>query len=266
MTTGYAPIPLSAVPISSSVVQFPSDLWAINSTPSSVTGSTIAAASGSGYSNSSGGYYSSLTVVPANSVFGSGTTTVAAGINTSTVYLPIPAKLYDQQLALWSDVSYLDYVSALAARAALAGRAFTPGGDQAVNPFMFTIFKQNLFREFVLQWILAPNSPAESQTLLEIIYLFKTASLPGVGIAPGLLTYPYLVLPSFNPNEFLFDCKPCCIVSCEVDYTGSGHGPSFFNSGAPTICSLTLHLKEVQVQLRSDVYARGGSLTSSMST
>ncbi len=266
MTAINAPTPLSNVPISAGAIQFPSDLWAINSTPTNITGGSSAVSSGTTtYSNSSGGYYTSLTVVPANSVFGSGTTTVTTGTS-KTVYLPLPAKMQDQQLALWQDVSYLDYVPSLAATAQLAGRATSSGGDQAVNPFMFQIFKQNLFRQFTLQWVLAPNSPAESSTLLEILYLFKTASLPGTGTVPGLLTYPYLVIPKFNPNAFLFDFKPCSISSCEIDYSGTGHGPAFFNSGAPVICSLTLQLKEVQLQVRSDVSGRGGSLTSSMST
>ena len=273
MATTNAPLPLSNMSQGAGTVIFPSDLLSYTSTPSNITGTSTAVASGqTQYSNGQGGYYSSFQLVPANSVFSavlsSGTTTVTSGTaGSSYIYLPLPSKIQDVQLAAWEDNSwtYIPGLSAIAAGINAIGRL---GGsaDQAVDPMLFMMWKQTLFREFTLQWILAPNSAAESQTLLQILYAFKTAVLPSTGTVPGLLTYPYLVQVKLNPNAFLFDFLPCCIVSCEVDFTGTGHGPAFFNDGSPTIVSFTLHLKEVKIQTRSQVAPRGGSLTSGMAT
>ena len=268
-----APTPLSNTPVGSGTLVFPGDLLSYTSTPSSSSISSTPAAVSSGgtpYSNSSGGYYSQFQFSSSDNTVGLGTpfrgTGGSAGFPTfssggGNIYLPLPHKINDIELALWSDTSYLDYVPSIAGSA--LGTA-VGGANQALNPFMYMLFKQVLFREFVFQWVLAPISSAESSTLLQILYAFKTATLPDYTNAGFTLSYPYTVSVRLNPNQFLFDIKNCVIVSCEIDFSGSGHEPSFFNSGAPTMVSFTIHLKETQILTRSDVADRGGTLSKSM--
>ena len=270
MAISNAPTPLSNTPIGSGILVFPGDLLSIDSSPTTTTGTTTAVASGgTPYSNSSGGFYSQFQFSSSSNTVGVGTpvgTGSSNGFPTfpasgGGIYLPLPAKINDIELALWQDSSYLDYVPAIAGTALGTAIGAT---NQALNPFMYMLFKQVLFREFVFQYILAPSSPAESQTLLQILYAFKTAALPDYTNNGFTLSYPWAVSVRLNPNQFLFDIKKCVIVSCEIDFSGSGHGPAFFNDGSPTIVSMTIHLKETQILTRSDVAGRGGTLSTSM--
>lgn len=269
MTVSNAPTPLSNQTVGSGTIVFPNDLLSIVSSPTTITGTTTAVASGSGYSNSSGGYFSQFQFVAANTVLPASATS-SGGMVTGTsfgggganIYLPLPSKIQDVQLNLWTDVSFIDYIPSLAGSiAGLAGQALN---TTTGNPFAYMLFRQPMFKDWIFQWVLAPNSPKESNDLLKILYAFKTAQLPDYSPTGLALLYPYLVYVRLNPNEFMMDFKPCCIISVEVDHSGSGHGPAFFNDGSPTIVSLTIHLKETQIQTRSDIAARGGSLTSGM--
>jgi hypothetical protein len=266
MPAPNAPMPLSNQTVGSGTLVFPSDLLSYTSTPSDVTGSSSAVASGDNqYSNSSGGYYSQFqfvsadTILPADRTSSMGMVGSTSFGNGGNIYLPLPQKIQDVQLNLWNDVAFIDYIPSLAG--AVVG-ALGQSLSVTANPFMWMLYKQPLFKEWVFQWVLAPNSPDESSALLQILYAFKTAQLPAY--QANALLYPYLVYVRLNPNQYMMDFKPCAIISVEIDFTGSGHGPAFFNTGAPTMVSFTVHLKEVQIQVRSDVSGRGGTFSSGM--
>ena len=106
------------------------------------------------------------------------------------------------------------------------------------------LFKQPQFKEWNLQWTLAPNSKDESDTLSNIIKQLKRASSPGTD--GPVYTYPNLAHISFSPSEYLPNLKPCAIMAVQVDFTASGM-PSFFESGAPTVINLTLSLRETEL-------------------
>jgi hypothetical protein len=260
-----APTPLSNQTVGSGTLVFPNDLLSITSNSSST-----AVASGSGYSNSSTGFYSQFqfvsanTILPASALSSMGMITGQSFGSGGNVYLPLPSKIHDVQLNLWSDVSFLDYVPSLAG--SIAGLVGQSTNTTSGNPFAYMLYKQPLFKEWIFQWILAPNNPDESSTLLKILYSFKTAQLPAYSTTGLALLYPYLVYVRLNPNQFMMDFKPCAIISVEIDFSGSGHSPAFFNDGSPAIVSFTLHLKECQIQVRSDVADRGGTMTDGMIT
>ena len=67
--------------------------------------------------------------------------------------------------------------------------------------------------------------------------------------------YPKICQVSFQPDNYLFQFKPCAVITVAADYTAAG-GPSFFKSGAPTIVGLTLRLKEVQLWTSDDPMMR----------
>jgi len=271
MTFPNAPTPKSNTPIGSGILTFPGDLLSINSTPTTTTGTTTAVASGgTTYSNSSGGYFSQFQFANAATITGVGTPFNTSGnpgfptlSGTNNIYLPLPVKINNISLHLWQDAAATDFVPILQSQGVSTALGYF---QQAINPWMYMTYKQPLMREFTFQYILAPSSPAESQTLSQILAAFQTAALPNYNNNGITLDYPFLVLCRLNPSAFLFDLKPLCIISVEIDYSGSGHGTSFFNDGSPTIVAFTIHMKETQILTRNDIAARGGKLTSSMTS
>ena len=190
----------------------------------------------------------------------------------STVTLPIPRRLNDNEVILWEEFSGKDDAMRLASQGAsmIGGKSgkiasalvaglqtgapyasvMTPGGIQ-INPFQFMMFRRPMFKEHTFTWTLAPNSQEESDNLRSIIKECKRAALPP-DMSGLIINYPKLALVSFKPSGYLYKLKPCVIVAVQVDYTASGQ-PSFFKSGAPTIVNLTLQLKEYQLQSAQDI-------------
>lgn len=182
--------------------------------------------------------------------------------------LPIPRRLNDNEVILWEEWSATDavggaaintaqqylgnYGSALVTGLELGYKGGSIATGQAVNPFMFMMYKRPGFKEFTLSWTLAPNTESESDTLSDIIKECKKAALPSITGNWGLQKYPKIALVSFKPEKYLFKLKPCAIISVQVDYNGSGT-PSFFRSGAPTVVNLTMQLKEIQLWTSEEI-------------
>lgn len=190
-----------------------------------------------------------------------------------SIKLPIPKRINDVETAVWAEASATQMgsqilsqkfggmvASALGAAASFGG-AIAPTGI-AANPFQFMMYQRPAYKEYQFSWILTPSSENESSKLNTIINKLKYAALPsqnsfagGIGSQGALLSYPSTVQISFNPDKYLFKLKPCAITSVIVDYTAAGV-PSFFkNTHAPTFVSLTLNLKEIQLQTK-DNYGR----------
>lgn len=191
------------------------------------------------------------------------------------VKLPIPRRINDNESIIWEEGSGLSYgmqgIQSVAQvfgsnfmskaggvlSAGVAGQdllgAFNvgPTGGQAVNPFQFMMFKRPNFKEYTLNWVLAPNTKQDSENLKDIINKCKKSALPSAGSNMFLMKYPELAMVRFRPDDYLFKLRPCAILGVQVDYTAAG--PSFFKNGAPTIVTLTLQLKEIQLQ-KKDTY------------
>jgi len=180
------------------------------------------------------------------------------------IKLPIPRKLNDNEVMIWEEWSLTNDIRSGAVNVAqnlfgsMAGSITSALSNisekqgsftgRTVNPYMFMMFKRPSFKEFTLQWSLAPTSQRESDSLDKIIKRCKRAALPDTGTV--FMDYPELAnikLYAGQANDkYLFKFKPCAIISVQVDYTGAGM-PSFFKSGAPTIVNLTLQLKETEL-------------------
>lgn len=197
------------------------------------------------------------------------------------IKLPIPRKLNDNEVMIWEEWSATDAGVSVAAQAGqamlnaraanaknmtgsvassltsgligMAGKGAQIGLGATLNPYMFMMFKRPNFKEFTLQWSLAPTSQRESDSLDQIIKRCKRAALPDIGTV--VMEYPELanikLYAGKSSDKYLFKFKPCAIVSVQVDYTGAGM-PSFFKSGAPTIVNLTLQLKETELWSKND--------------
>lgn len=237
-------------------------------------------------SSASQGFYTQIQMVPANTILTGLTGGIASAVGPtgaanpqtgSGVYLPLPWKINDIEAHLWNDLSAIDQIPVLNEVAKIAGSAERlAGSTQSVNPFLYMLYKQPAFREFELAWSFSPNNAKETQTLSYIINYLKTGALPlynglagtgvGGGTAGGLpaLDYPYLALIRLNPTQYMFDMKPAAITSVNIDYSGSGHGPSFYNDGGPAIVNFTLVVKEVSIQTRQDTAWRSPTLTAGM--
>jgi hypothetical protein len=205
-------------------------------------------------------FFTKLTFSKYNYSFAGGAGAIVLG---DSVTLPFPRKLNDNEIINWEEWSgaaaagsALQTIGQFVPGASMAGSAISSlaaGVDmmgtftgQSVNPFQFMMFKRPNFKEHTLQWTLAPNTKEESETLKRIINTCKKAALPSGGRTSIMMDYPDLCNVSFTPDNYLYKLKPCAIISVHVDYTGAG-GPSFFNSGAPTVVNLTLQLKEIEL-------------------
>lgn len=186
------------------------------------------------------------------------------------VRLPIPRRINDNESIIWEEWSGINAIqqgvsavtqaagigsgriSSIVQGLSLAGQYEQIAQGQAVNPFQFMMFKRPNFKEYTFSWILAPNTREDSDNLKDIINKCKKSALPSTGsLGGGLMKYPDIAMVRFRPDDYLFKLKPCAILGVQVDYTGAG--PSFFKSGAPTIVTLTMQLKELQLQ-KKDTY------------
>jgi hypothetical protein len=213
--------------------------------------------------------------------FGSAVSSIAGGINTvinafnsvtggsvgnlSTSYtpsgsimLPIPKKLNDVQTVLWEQISATQLAAGIvnnatgtAGQVVGAGASVVgPGVGMTLNPMLFMTFKSPTFKEHTLNWTLAPNNEAESNTIRDIVNFFKFKMLPAE--AGVLYKYPDICFVQIHPSsQFTFKFKPCAVTSVQVDFTGAG-GPSFFRNGAPTVVNLSVQLKEIELWTKNN--------------
>lgn len=203
-----------------------------------------------------------LVTVPSNSIpnSGGGVLVPVGGYN-----LPIPRKVNDQYVLTWNEKDISSFGSAIggagklaqAVRAGRGGLALFPIGSAltglALNPYLFMVFQRPNFKEFNFQWVFAPRTEEESETARDIINAFKKASAPTYGALT--FGYPQIALVKMFPNDMFGNLKfkPMAIISTQVDYTGGG-SPSFFQgTGAPTIITLSVHLKEIKLWFRDDM-------------
>lgn len=207
---------------------------------------------------------------------------ITSQITTPTIYtsvlgglrLPIPRKLVDNQTVSWGEQSA---TSVMGSTALAAGgvRSFGRVGNflstaiggskngieavlgHAVNPLFFLFFQRPNYKEYSFSWSFAPENEKESKSLEEIIAAFKKHQLPtNLGYS---LKYPDLAVMKIftgKNNEF-FDMKPCIIQSVQVDYTPAG-GPAFLSDGKPSVVTLSVAFKEIQLRDQLDGTASGG--------
>lgn len=121
------------------------------------------------------------------------------------------------------------------------------------------LFQSVDFRTFTFDYHFSPKSPEESNTVMEIIKVFKQNMMPtrsGV-----LLNYPPewdISYESINVDspKYLHDFKPAVLTSLNVDYGSNGVWTTF-NTGAPTDIKITLAFQETQFLTLEDFETKG---------
>ena len=187
--------------------------------------------------------------------------TTGGTVNLAAIRLPIPNTINDITLLRWETPSATENLSRLinpniAAAGSLAISAVGAATGKALNPLLYAAFNRAEFRTFTFDWILAPRTRKESETLKNIVRTFKAASLPGGARTGLILDYPLLAIITMHPNNLdgLATFWPMAITSVSINYTSNPGGPSFFeNSGAPTVATLTVNLMEIKLRTREEV-------------
>jgi len=137
------------------------------------------------------------------------------------------------------------------------------GTGLALNPATAMIFSGLDFRTFTFNWLFAPKTSDESNTLKQIINQIKAAHLPtySSGGTSLLFNYPSLVKPYINPQtaqDFMTTFQWCVIKAVNVSYSPMGDAPSFYSATqAPVMIRLSLVLEEMEYRLPP---AYGGAL------
>lgn len=195
-------------------------------------------------------YYTSISLVKYEYIqqFGS----LGSMINMGNIQLPLPRRINDSSFHSWSEISAMSAVTG-AAQGMMGGAGQLMGtvaslgsvyAGKQLNPFMFMMYQRPGYKEHDLNWMLTASNKEESDKLKKIIDQLKKAALPSATGKNVLWDYPQVAMISLNPDKYMFKFQPCAILGVSVDYTAAGT-PSFFNSGAPTVVSLSLKLKEI---------------------
>lgn len=131
----------------------------------------------------------------------------------------------------------------------------------AVNNFKQVTIQAPQFRQYSLEWKLAPRSKEESARIKEIEMKIKKGMHPvGNGYIPGtninnlVLTFPNVFQCFFMPNaEYMYNFKPAVITGFTMDYQGGNHRSIFYKeSGAPESVILKLSMLEIDYWASDD--------------
>lgn len=200
--------------------------------------------------------------------------------NAGNIRLPIPANLIDNQgvqysqeglgvvgglaidsLARGGNVTGQGLLGATATAAAAAATGSNAGqigslAGVAVNPFLSVLFKSPTFKKHSFAWKLSPNSPNESNTLVNLVEKFRYHMLPDLSdsTSGALLSYPDVVQINLYPNErYLYRFKPCVVESISVNYSPNITPAFYERTNAPIEVTLTVNLLEIEYWIRRDI-------------
>ena len=138
------------------------------------------------------------------------------------------------------------------------------GRGNALNPFATLVFKGVDLKVHSLEWLLSPDTEAESVSLkkiikkLQMMVLPTTASPLGDNVSGlsaldrGLLKYPSMVdiyLQGID-NEYYMQFKTAMVSQISVDYTPNGLAVN--KKGRPSAIRLTMTLQEAFIHTSDD--------------
>lgn len=178
----------------------------------------------------------------------------AGAFSSSALRLPIPNKINDILTLNWQDKSALELVSSIVPGVSQTVNVINTAGafaGVAVNPLLYLAFNTQNFREFSFDWVLAPKNKQESDAVRAIVATFKNSALPTKGF---IMDYPLIAIVRMNPNNLDNNAifKPMAITAVGANYTANPV-PSFFeNTGAPTIVTLSVKFKEIELWFRNE--------------
>lgn len=191
----------------------------------------------------------------------------------SSITLPIPLKINDTQTVRWDEASLTSMGSSLLASgvqtaaamgSSLASAASVVGSvvgavspaleyqqGAVINPALVMLFKTQNFKTHNFQWYLAPNNTSDRDSLQNIVSTLKNGMLPTRQYLGAILGYPNIVIPSLSVGDYTYRFKPCAIEQMSVNWSATG--PSFFKDLSPTVVSLEMQLKEIELWFSGEV-------------
>ena len=138
------------------------------------------------------------------------------------------------------------------------------GRGNALNPFATLVFKGVDLKVHSLEWLLSPDTEAESVSLKKIIKKLQMMVLPTTAsplgdkvsglsaLDRGLLKYPSMVdiyLQGID-NEYYMQFKTAMVSQISVDYTPNGLAVN--KKGRPSAIRLTMTLQEAFIHTSDD--------------
>jgi hypothetical protein len=141
----------------------------------------------------------------------------------------------------------------------VVGSGFTElslrSGGEALNPQIELIYHGTAFRSYMFEFRFQPRSAKESQTIKDIIQVFKYYSSPG--IQPNSYGRYFTVPGQFDitfkfgniENPFISKISTCILEAIDINYSGAGQFATFAD-GSPAEILLQLRFKEGEVLYR----------------
>ena len=152
----------------------------------------------------------------------------------------------------------------IGAAAGSAVKGAMAGAGIARNPFMALLYDAPAMREHTFSWKLVARNYAESNTIYNIVKLFKYHAAPGrssLGDVAGqsvFLTYPEQFDIDFHHNEFLYNIAPSVLKGFSVNYHPDGtqyHVSPNGTEKAPVAVQIEMQLQEVAIITKEDIKA-----------
>lgn len=124
----------------------------------------------------------------------------------------------------------------------------------AENPYLTMLFRNPVFRRFVMHWLFIPQSKKESDDLNYILNKLKYHALPGISqYGNTQYNYPDMCKPILIPSGYQFDFKHCVLENVTIDYV-PGNTPAFqASSRAPVAIKLAISLLEIELWTKEDL-------------
>jgi hypothetical protein len=133
--------------------------------------------------------------------------------------------------------------------------AISKSSGTALNPFREIVFESVDFRTFNFKYKFFPKSKAESDSVHNILELFKEHMHPELSAGKLFFIYPsefqitYYFESKVNPYFHKF--RPCALENLDISYGGEQF--STFKDGTPTEINLTLTFRELEILTRKSI-------------
>lgn len=124
----------------------------------------------------------------------------------------------------------------------------------SLNKFKSVLMEAPILKTHEFVWKLGPKTPAESQTIRNIVNQLKRCMAPELVAAGTVLAFPYIFDIYYDPNAAnMYAFKPCVLRSIEINYGDSAGQPSFFRDGLhPEHVVITASFIEIEMWTRED--------------
>lgn len=125
-------------------------------------------------------------------------------------------------------------------------------GGYAINPQIELLYTGTQFRTYIFEFRFQARSSKESQTIKDIIQVFKYYSSPSIQpdsagryfITPGQFDITFKFID--QENTYISKIATCVLESADINYSGAGQWATF-QDGSPVDILLQLRFKETEI-------------------